>query len=115
LIIFGFMTGSEYMARPKFDGVVESVHYQEDGQVAWVRAFLRRGPTWSDRILLDRQTLLEQMKAGKRFVAGKRVPLLAGTFETSESLKIQKTDGQEVIVVGDNQAGRDDLDGVPIL
>jgi hypothetical protein len=103
------------MARPKFDGVVESVHYKEDGQVAWVRAFLRRGPTWSDRILLDRKTLLEQIKAGKRFVAGKRVPLLGGTFETSVLLKIQETDSQEVIVVGDSLAGRDDLGGVPLL
>ena len=103
------------MARPKYDGVVEAVHYQEDGQVAWVRAFLRRGPIWSDIILLNRQALIEHLRAGKRFVAGKRVPRMAGTFETSDPLKIITKDGQEVLVLGDRQADRDDLHGIPIL
>ena len=52
------------MAKVKYDGVIEAVHYAADGQVEWVRAYLRRGPAFSDRIMLDRQTLIEDLKAG---------------------------------------------------
>ena len=31
------------MANKKYDGVIEAVHYAPDGQVEWVRAYLRRG------------------------------------------------------------------------
>jgi hypothetical protein len=103
------------MAKPKYDGVVEAVHYQPDGQVAWVRAYLRRGPTFSDRILLDRERLIGDLKAGKRYLAGKRIPLMASTFEVSDPLRIVEVDGQEVLVTGDYQVRRDHLEGVPVL
>jgi len=38
-----------------------------DGQIALVRAYERRGVTFSDRVLLDRATLLERLKNGKKF------------------------------------------------
>ena len=59
------------MARQKFDGVVEVVHLKPDGQVDWVRAYLRRGAAFSDHIKLDRSTLVEQIKSGKRYLTGK--------------------------------------------
>jgi hypothetical protein len=103
------------MAKPKYDGVIQAVRYGEDGQVLWVRAFLRRGPTWSDIILLDRRTLVEQLKSGVRFYAGERVPLLAGTFEVSAPVKLIPADGQEVLVTGDLRAEKDCLEGVPLV
>jgi len=45
-------TGENCMAKPKYDTVVEAVHYQPDGQVAWVRAYQRRGPTFTDWMIL---------------------------------------------------------------
>jgi len=56
------------MAHTKYDGIVHAVRYAVDGRILWVRAFLRRGPTWSDHILVDRETLMEKLKAGKQFV-----------------------------------------------
>jgi hypothetical protein len=103
------------MARPKFDGVVEAVHYKADGQVEWVRAYLRRGATYSDRILLDRQTLLEHLKSGKRIVAGQRVPLMASTFEVSKPLRFIPQNGRDILVVDDIQANQDCLEGVPVI
>ena len=44
------------MAKIKYDGVITAVHFNPDKQVDWVRAFLRCGPQFSDRIMLDRQT-----------------------------------------------------------
>ena len=109
------------MAKPKFDGVVEAAHYQPDGQLAWVRAYLRRGPTYTDRVKLDRATLIEHMKSGKRYVAGARVPLLASTFQVSTPLKVLQKEGREVLVTSDVQAdsvvskARDYLEGVPVI
>ena len=103
------------MAKPKYDGVVQAVRYDDSGQVLWVRAFLRRGPAWSDYILLERSELIEQLKSGKRIVIGQRVPFLGGTFETSSALELVEQDGQELILTGDTQADRDCLQGVPLI
>ncbi len=103
------------MAKAKYDGVVQAVRYGSDGQVQWVRAHLRRGPTWSDHVLLDRKTLIEQIKSGKRFMAGKRIPRLAGTFEVSHPIKLVQKDGQEFLATGDADPQRDRLDGVPLI
>jgi hypothetical protein len=103
------------MAKLKFDGVVQAVHYQPDGQVGWVRAFLRRGPTFSDRILVDRQTLVAQLKAGKRYYAGQRQHQMASTFEISQPLRVIEKNGKDILITGDVNSERDCLDGVPVI
>jgi hypothetical protein len=103
------------MAKPKIDGVIEAVRYNPDGQIKWVRAYLRRGPTYSDHILLDRQSLIEQLKSGKYFMAGSRVEQMASTFQIGKSVHLQQNNGQEVLVTGDTQSNQDRLEGVPIL
>lgn len=103
------------MGKVKYDGVVEAVRYNPDGKVGWVRAFVRRGPTFSDRVLLDRQTLIDHLKSGKKFMAGKRVPFMASTFETSQPMRLHNEDGQELLVIGEQQGKRDQLEGVPLI
>ena len=103
------------MSRNDFDGVVEAVHYSPNGQVEWVRVYEKRGPTFSERIMLDRETLIIRLRDGKRYVAGKRTPYLASTFDVSESLSLVNKDGREVVVTGDRQTETDDLEGVPII
>ena len=103
------------MAKNKYDGVVEAVHYTPDGQVAWVRAYLRRGFIFSDRMMLDRETLIDQIKSGKRIVIGKRVPQMGANFEVSDTIKIVKQNGGESLAVGEAQPGQDHLAGVPII
>jgi len=103
------------MAKQKFDGVVDAVHYKPDGQVDWVRAYLRRGATFSDLILLNRQVLIEQLKAGKRFLSGKRIPLKASTFEVARSLKVIQSDGREILATDELQTKQDYLEGVPVI
>jgi len=103
------------VAKQKFDGVVEAVHYKPDGQVDWVRTYLRRGPVFSDYILLDRQTLVEHLKSGKQYVAGRRIPQLASTFEVTKPLHVIRKDGLEILVTGDLQSNSDRLEGVPEL
>jgi len=103
------------MARPKFDGVVEAVRYKPNGEVDWVRAYERRGPTFSDVVLMDRQSLIERLKRGQRFVTGRRLSYLASTFEVFKPLRVVNNGGREVLVTGDGQSERDNLDGVPII
>ncbi len=103
------------MAKPKFDGVVEAVHYKADGEVDWVRAFERRGPTFSDYLLIKRDELIKKLKSGKKYMVGKRVPYMASTFEVTQSLRVVSVDGEDVLVTGDHQAGHDFLEGVPII
>jgi len=103
------------MAKPKFDGIVEAVHYKPDGQVKWVRAYLRLGPTFSDRLLIDRQELVDQLKAGKSFLAGKRIERMASTLETSVPLRLVQKDGRDILVTGETQSDRDRLEGVPLV
>ena len=103
------------MAKQKFDGVVEAVHYKSDGQIDWVRAFEKYGFVFSDRVLIERQALIERIKSGKKFVVGKRVPYLANTFEVSIPLRLADTNGQEILVTDDKHSGRDFLEGVPVI
>ena len=103
------------MAKPKYDGVVQAVRYDDRGQILWVRVFLRRGPAWSDYVILERSELIEQLNSGKRIVIGQRVPFLGGTFETSSAVEQVEQDGQVFLFAGDARADRDYLQGVPII
>lgn len=103
------------MAKQKFDGVVEAVRYDPNGQIEWVRAYEWRGAAFSDRVLIDRADFIAQLKAGRRFLVGKRVPYLGGTFETALQIKLTAKNGSEVIVAGDASVDHDHLEGVPIL
>ncbi len=103
------------MAKQKFDGVVEAVHFAPDGNIAWVRAYERRGSTYSDRVLLDRKALVERIRGGKRFFTGQRTLLEAGTFEIIHPIRLIGTDGHGVLVTGYSSAQQDTLDGVPVL
>ena len=103
------------MSKPKIDGVIEAVHYNKEGFVEWVRAYLRRGPTFSDRILLDRVSLIENLKSGKHYFAGYRIPLMASTFETRKPVQLIKKDDREILVTGDLEVDKDFLEGIPII
>ena len=103
------------MAKPKIDGVIEAVRYNPDGQINWVRAYLRRGPTYSDRILVDRQKLIEMLKTGKSIVSGVRVEQMASTFQLGKAVRLLQNNGHEVLVTGEVQSSQDRLEGVPIL
>ncbi len=95
----------------KFDDVIEAVRYK-DGKIDMVRVYERRGATFSDRILLDRKTLLERLKSGKRFVTGQRKEYMASTFEVGKPVKLVGQDSQQVVTTL-SSADHDELEGVP--
>lgn len=103
------------MAKLKYDGVIEAVHYLPDGKVDWARTYLRRGPTFSDYILLDRQALLEHIHAGKKFYIGERIPLMGGAFNVFDQVKVVKKNGQEYLVTQEGDVERDHLGSTPMI
>ncbi len=98
----------------KFDGIIEAVHYK-NGQIMSVRAFERRGATFSDRVLIDRKELLERLKNGQKYVIGKRKEFLASTFDVQEKpVQVLNRDGKEIIATYPN-ADHDDLEQAPVF
>ena len=103
------------MARKKFDGVIEAVRYSPEGQIVWVRAYERRGPTFSDRVLIQRGELISRIKSGKRYLVGQRIPLVSSTFEVSKPLQIIQRDGKDILVTEGSGNDQDFLEGVPVI
>lgn len=97
----------------KIDGVIESVRYK-NGLIAAVRAYERRGATFSDRVVMDRKTLLERLQKGQQFVAGSRQELMASTFTLSKPILLVKADGREFIATKET-ASKDELENVPLF
>jgi hypothetical protein len=102
-----------FMALKKFDVLIEAVRY-ENGQIACVRAYERRGPTFSDRVLIERSDLAERMKNGKKVMTGQRREFLASTFELGKPVQALKQNDLEVISTR-VAAEHDDLEGVPVF
>ena len=103
------------MAPGRVDGVVETVRYSPEGRITLVRIYERRGATWSDRVLLSREELVERLKKGQHIVTGSRVPLMGGTFEFGGPLRLRKVNGREILLSGFGDTTRDMLDGVPVF
>jgi hypothetical protein len=103
------------MAQKKYDGVIEAVHYGPDGQVEWVRAYQRRGPAWSDRVILQRPELIREIQSGKKFMLGQRVQYMAGTFEVTVPVQVSGPTGKEILVTSESKTGGDLLEGAPVI
>lgn len=97
----------------RVDGVIEAVRYK-GGKIELVRAYERRGPTFSDRILLDRQTLVARIKQGRHFFTGQRRELLASTFVLGKPVNLLGRNGDQVITTLD-RPGQERLEGVPLI
>jgi hypothetical protein len=98
----------------KFDGVIEAVRYK-NGQIEVVRAFERRGATFSDRIMVARKELLERLKNGQKFVVGKRQEFMASTFDVQDRpLQVLDRNGSEIITTR-TDADHDELEQAPLF
>jgi len=97
----------------KFDGVIEAVRYK-GGRIEFVRAYERRGATFSDHVLLDRPTLLIRLQEGRRFVTGRRKPLLASTFEVGRPVLLRGNGSAQIVTTLEGR-GHDQLEGVPVF
>ena len=97
----------------KIDGVIEAVRYK-NGQIVMVRAYERRGATFSDRVLIDRKVLIEKLQKGGQFVTGSREELQASTFKLGRDVLLVKQDGREWVATR-AEASRDELEETPVF
>ena len=104
------------MIRKKsFDGVIVGARYTSEGKIKWVRAFERHGFVFTDRLLMDRNTLIENLRTGKKFKTGKRLVYQGNDFDVWEDIKLLEEEEDSVIVVGDKQSKEDFLGDLPII
>lgn len=97
----------------KFDGVIEAVRYNRNGQIALVRGYELRGVTYSDLVLLDRDTLLERLKAGQKFITGQRKERWGSTFEFGKTITAVSKDGKDFITTREDNPKRDEIEDTP--
>ena len=98
------------MAKLKFDGLIEAVRYGSDGKIDLVRAYERRGATFSDIILISRANLVTRLKNGEKFVTGTRTEFQGSTFEQARIVKLNG----DVITTG-SDTNQDKLEAVPSI
>jgi hypothetical protein len=108
--------GGNYMIKKKqYDGVIVAAHYSPQGDIRWVRAFERHGFVFSDRMVMDRETLVERLRDGRRFKTGERITYLGSDFKVGEDVRLIEKDDKNVIVVGDVSSNHDSLGNLPII
>lgn len=99
----------------RVQGVVEAAHYDDQGQLRWVRVHLRRFDAFADHRILTRDELVARLKAGQTFVLGKRHPFLGNTFELGPTLRLAEKHGQPFLLVEGHTTEERELAGVPLL
>lgn len=102
------------MAQTKFDYLVEAVHYSQAGELEKIRLYERRGPSFSDRIIINRDELIQYLVAGKKVAAGNRISFMASTFNQTGEIRISGTKEAPVLVMGGDIASKDSLPGIPV-
>ena len=102
------------MAKVKFEAMIEAAHYASDGQVDWVRAYQRRGATFSDLTIMSRAELVGLLHAGKQVAAGQRKQYEASNFGVTQEVHLVQQNGKEVLATGSARQ-TDFLEGVPVV
>jgi len=103
------------MKKISADIIIEAARLKPNGQLDFVRAYQRRGATYSDCVLLSRNELIEQLLKGKAVATGQRMHLLASTFNKVTPVRIAPSTNRYVITSGNPGAAQDELPDTPIL
>ena len=98
----------------RLDVVLEAVRYEEGKRrLRRARGYTRRGFIWSDRMLFDRNQLIDLVKANKRVVAGGPAEI-EGDFEVFARIRFEE-DGQQGTLMC--ESGKQDVEdlGLPLF
>ena len=95
----------------KPDGVIVAVRYAPDGKIETARIFERRGATYSDRVHIDRATLVERLKSKKCFVVGQRTMYWQAPSRPDPEVRYLDSN----VIATNPDAKNDLLEGVPIF
>ena len=101
--------------RVKVDSVVETVRYNDEGDIQEVKLYDRIGVVFSDWKLASREDLLRRLHDRQKISAGKRYLGLGNSVETSHLLRLERVNGKELIVSDHAHEDHDFLAGVPLF
>jgi hypothetical protein len=104
-----------YMKKKPTDIIIEAARIKSNGQLDFVRAYKRRGTTYSDCYLLTRSELIEQLLQGKSVASGQRVSYMASTFINIVPIRLTEENHRVIIKSGNRMTVQDDLLKVPLL
>jgi hypothetical protein len=102
------------MAHQKYDGIIEAVRYQTNGQIDMVRVYKKRGFVFSDNLLMDRPELLDELSRGKKYVTGQRQMSVANVFVTGKSIHLSGK-SKSIITTKEQAGSQDFLANVPVF
>lgn len=102
------------MAPQKFDGIIEAVRYQPNGQIDLVRVYKKRGFVFSDNLLMDRTALIDELSRGKKYVTGQRQTYVANVFITGKSIHLSGK-SKSIITTKEQAGSQDFLANVPVF
>lgn len=103
------------MAQYKFDYLIEAVHYSSAGILEEFRIYEKRGPSFSDHVLISRDELIHLLKKGKKVVVGSRKSYLGSTFEINGEIQLSGSKDLPSIVLGEEPSNQDQLAGIPVF
>ena len=100
----------------RIDGVVEAIRYAEDGNLEEARLYLRRGGIWSDRLIYDRNNLLQLLQDGKKLYTGSRKKYQGSSFTLQHPVKLLNSkDRKNIILAGVRLANHDQIKDLPVF
>ena len=103
------------MNRKKADLIIEAVHHKHNGQIDFVRAYQKRGATYSDCVLVKRKELLEMFATGDHVVIGKRTPFLGTIFSDQKTVSLLTTNNNQTITTTGSTVNQKELAEAPII
>jgi hypothetical protein len=103
------------MPQIKFDYLIEAIHYSPDGVLEKVRLYEKRGPSFSDRVMMNRDQLIHILRTGKKVVTGSRQAYLGSTFTLTGEIQLSGSKDVPTIVLGEEPSRQDSLAGLPIF
>jgi hypothetical protein len=103
------------MTKKTIDGVIETVRYDPEGKVDLVRVYEKRGPTFSDVVILTRDQIIRKLRTGKKFYVGDRISLQASTFKLGKLVFLSGPVGHEVIISQAGSKDQDNLQDAPLF
>jgi hypothetical protein len=95
--------------KAKVDLLITAARYDpQSGKVAMVKGHEPKGVVWTDVLLLPREELLRRRRNGDRVAFGRHIDL-ASDFELEGMIRLEKSDGREVMLAEGKSGDTDEL------
>ena len=95
-------------AAKRLDIVVVAARYDLLGKLTVAQGFERRGHVWSDLILVDRDTLIRNLRSRRRVAVAVPTPV-PGDFEIVARVRLELKNGVEILASNSAHADQDHL------